>query len=73
MGTIIRVEPQRQARAGATAAETLPRVLAALIAAGEREFALGAVTAWGRRELPAAEVLNLCQTYAAVAGLWHDR
>lgn len=69
MGTIIRVEPGRRGRPVTTAAEALPRVLASLIEAGMADFALGAVTAWGRRELPPAELLELCQTYAAVAGL----
>jgi len=66
---IIRVEKHRRAGDGASAADVLPRLLADLIAAGQGDFALGAVTAWGRQELAPAEVLDLCQTYAAVAGL----
>lgn len=34
-----------------------------------RDFAIDAVTAWGRREMEPGDLLDLCRTYAAVAGL----
>lgn len=74
MGTIVLMsgrppERRRLAQSRTTANDVLPRVLAALIAAGQGNFALEAVSAWGRQEVAADELLDLCQTYAAVAGL----
>jgi hypothetical protein len=47
----------------------LPLVLSRLLAAGATEFARVALDAWGNHEMEADELLELCATYAAVAGL----
>jgi hypothetical protein len=49
--------------------QALPRVLSALLAAGATEFTKIALEAWGRSEIEPKELLELCQTYASVAGL----
>jgi hypothetical protein len=49
--------------------QALPRVLSALLAAGATEFTKIALEAWGRAEIEPVELLELCQTYASVAGL----
>lgn len=47
----------------------LPQVLATLLAAGATEFTRVALDAWGKRSIEPDELLELCTTYAAVAGL----
>lgn len=69
LGTIVPMEWKQRPPSPAAAAEALPRLLARMVEAGLCDFALSALTAWGRRELPPSELLDLCQTYAAVAGL----
>jgi hypothetical protein len=49
--------------------EELPLMLSRLLAAGATDFARVALDAWGRNELAPEELLELCTTYAAVAGL----
>lgn len=49
--------------------EQLPQVLARLLAAGATEFTRVALDAWGNRSIEPDELLELCTTYAAVAGL----
>ncbi|MGE5673970.1 MAG: hypothetical protein ACM3XM_08775 [Mycobacterium leprae] len=51
------------------AKDELPRVLAQLIAAGETELVLQAVTLWGEGRMEPYEVLELCEKVAAVAGI----
>lgn len=51
------------------AKEELPGVLAALVKAGEADFAMQALVAWGTGQKEAHEVLKEAETYAAVAGL----
>lgn len=47
----------------------LPLVLARLLAAGATDFTRVALDAWGKQEMAPEELLELCVTYAAVAGL----
>lgn len=49
--------------------QELPLVLARLLAAGATDFARVALDAWGKEELEPEELLELCETYASVAGL----
>jgi hypothetical protein len=51
------------------AKEELPGVLAALVQAGEADFAMQALVAWGTGAKEAHEILAECETYAAVAGV----
>jgi hypothetical protein len=53
----------------APAEHSLPLVLANLLAAGATDFTRIALDAWGREEIGERELLELCQTYASVAGL----
>lgn len=71
MGVVIDFETRRAARQVRPAGtdEALPRVLAQLLAAGATDFTRIALDAWGKRELEPEELLELCATYAAVAGL----
>ena len=55
-------------RAGG-AGEQLPLLLSQLLAAGATDFARVALDAWSRRELEPDELVELCATYAAVAGV----
>lgn len=49
--------------------DQLPLMLAQLLAAGATDFARVALDAWGRHELEPEELVDLCRTYANVAGL----
>lgn len=71
MGVIIELEPRRQSRGRSRPVprEELPLVLSRLLAAGATDFARVALDAWGKREMEPEELLELCATYAAVAGL----
>ncbi len=51
------------------AREALPRVLAALIVAGQQELALQTVLAWGHGEADPVDLLEACEQAAAVIGL----
>lgn len=51
------------------AREELPRVLAALIAAGQEAVALEVMLAWGRGEADPADLLEECEQAAAIVGL----
>ncbi|HYF95988.1 MAG TPA: hypothetical protein VD969_27565 [Symbiobacteriaceae bacterium] len=71
MGVVIELETRRTARGRAMLGprEELPLVLSRLLAAGATDFARVALDAWGKREMEPEELLELCATYAAVAGL----
>jgi len=72
MGMVVSLETRRAAkhrRLPAEPREELPLVLSRLLAAGATDFARVALDAWGKRELEPEELLELCATYAAVAGL----
>jgi hypothetical protein len=51
------------------APQELPLLLARLLAAGATEFTRVALDAWANQELNEEELVELCSTYAAVAGL----
>jgi len=72
MGLIVPLEPRRSARlkpSGRAPKQELPLMLARLLAAGATDFTRVALDAWGRREIEPEELLELCATYASVAGL----
>jgi hypothetical protein len=73
MGTIIDLQARRTVRQSKpvvmAAKDKLPLVLSQLLAAGATDFARVALDAWGKQELDPEELLELCATYAAVAGL----
>jgi hypothetical protein len=72
MGVVVELEARRRnsrrlQRFGP--GEELPLMLARLLEAGATDFARVALDAWGRQEMEPEELLELCVTYAAVAGL----
>lgn len=71
MGLVIPFERRpaagRKVRRSATRQE-LPLVLARLLEAGATDFTRVALDAWGKHELEPEELLELCETYASVAG-----
>lgn len=70
MGVVIDLESRRRpVRRFPKAGDELPLMLSRLVAAGATDFARVALDAWGRQELEPEELLELCVTYAAVAGL----
>lgn len=70
MGNLIDLETRRFSRKRtAYAGKELPLVLSRLLAAGATDFTRIALDAWGNHEMDAEELLELCATYAAVAGL----
>lgn len=72
MGLIVPLEPRRSAKLRVNAApprQELPLMLARLLAAGATDFTRVALDAWGRHEMEPDELLELCATYASVAGL----
>lgn len=71
MGVLIDLEHRRQAHLQRKSGpkEELPLILSRLLAAGATDFTRIALDAWGKREMDADELLELCATYAAVAGL----
>lgn len=72
MGTVIALEAKRIARKARNSRppqDQLPLVLSRLLAAGATDFTRIALDAWANRELDPSELLELCSTYAAVAGL----
>ncbi len=72
MGLVIELEErrrQKQISLPASSQEQLPAVLSRLLAAGAVEFARVALDAWANREMEPEELLELCATYASVAGL----
>lgn len=60
---------QRSGHQARSPGQELPLVLARLLAAGATEFARVALDAWGNEEMDPVELLELCATYASVAGL----
>lgn len=44
-------------------------MLARLLAAGATDFTRVALDAWGKQEMEPEELMELCETYASVAGL----
>lgn len=60
---------RRQPQRPGEARERLPQVLAHLLAAGATDFTRIALDAWGKQSIDPDELLELCTTYAAVAGL----
>lgn len=73
MAVVVELQARRQARpirkAKSSPKEELPLVLSRLLAAGATDFARVALDAWGKHEMEPEELLELCATYAAVAGL----
>lgn len=72
VGQVIQIESlrlEREIRRAATPREQLPLLLSRLLKAGATDFTRVALDAWGRRELDPDELVELCTTYAAVAGL----
>ncbi|HYG60340.1 MAG TPA: hypothetical protein VD902_19900 [Symbiobacteriaceae bacterium] len=71
MGVLIALESRRTVKRARILSpkEELPLVLSRLLAAGATDFARIALDAWGKHELEPEELLELCTTYAAVAGL----
>lgn len=51
------------------AREELPRVLAALIAAGQQEVAVQAMLDWGRNAADPVDLLEACEQAAAITGV----
>lgn len=47
----------------------LPRVLAALAEAGQHDFVIQVVLAWGKGEADPAELLEACEAMAALTGV----
>lgn len=71
MGLVIPLESRRARRADRRlirADQQLPLMLAQLLAAGATDFARVALDAWGKQEMQAEELVELCSTYASVAG-----
>ena len=72
MGLVVSINSHRVSRAEGkprTARQQLPLLLAQLLEAGATDFARIALDAWGREELDPEELVELCNTYASVAGL----
>lgn len=72
VGQVLSLESRRIARdlrRAPTARDQLPLLLSRLLEAGATDFTKVALDAWGRRELEPDELVELCTTYAAVAGL----
>lgn len=71
MGVVIELQSRRGMRMQERKVqkEELPLVLSRLLAAGATDFARVALDAWGKHEIEPEELLELCATYAAVAGL----
>ncbi|HWI50986.1 MAG TPA: hypothetical protein VNT01_02445 [Symbiobacteriaceae bacterium] len=71
MGVVIELQNRRDLRIRhrKTPKEELPLMLSRLLAAGATDFARVALDAWGKQEMEPEELLELCATYAAVAGL----
>lgn len=71
MGVVIDLEQRRHAQWQRKAGprEELPLILSRLLAAGATDFTRIALDAWGKREMEPEDLLELCATYAAVAGL----
>lgn len=70
MGVLVDLEARRFSRRRTVyARKELPLILSQLLAAGATDFTRIALDAWGKQEMDADELLELCATYAAVAGL----
>lgn len=70
MGMLIDIGSRRRPQAcGQKVQAELPQVLAKLLAAGATEFTRVALDAWGNHSMEPDELLELCTTYASVAGL----
>jgi hypothetical protein len=72
MGVVVELQARRRMVRGcpkASPKQELPLVLSRLLAAGATDFARVALDAWGKHEMDPEELLELCATYAAVAGL----
>lgn len=72
MGVVIPLEdrrPRRRSPKPPTPGQRLPLMLAQLLAAGATDFARVALDAWGKQEIEPEELMELCSTYASVAGL----
>jgi len=72
MGVVVDLNRRRRAvrrPKPATTDSELALALFNLLEAGATDFTRVALSAWGRRELDAEEILELCATYASVAGL----
>lgn len=71
MGLVIPLESRRFRRTSrrlVSADQQLPLMLAQLLAAGATDFTRVALDAWGKQEMAAEELVELCTTYASVAG-----
>ncbi len=72
MGLVIPMEsrkPVRRKLQQVPNRQELPLMLARLLAAGATDFTRVALDAWGKHELEPEELMELCETYASVAGL----
>jgi len=72
MGQVISIETRRRYTFNGRRVpgrEQLPLMLAQLLAAGATDFTRVALDAWGKHELEPDELMDLCITYADVAGL----
>lgn len=85
MGTVVHFHPKREDAAAKTEAilekigqlyqqklkakEALPSVLAELVAHGETQLVLRAVSLWGSGEMEPHEVLTMVEQEAAVLGI----
>lgn len=72
MGIVVPLKPRQSSAPrlrSIPAREQLPLLLSRLLAAGATDFARIALDAWGKQELEPEELLELCTTYASVAGL----
>jgi hypothetical protein len=72
MGLVIELTSRREVRRSYRVnrpKDELPLLLSRLLAAGATDFARIALDAWGNNELEPEELIELCSTYAAVAGL----
>ena len=71
MGLVVELQSRRAAKLARKLGpkDELALVLARLLAAGATDFTRIALDAWGRHEMEPDELLELCTTYAAVAGL----
>jgi hypothetical protein len=72
VGLVIQLEsrrPPNSKRTSVAPRDQLPLMLARLLAAGATDFTRVALDAWGKQEIEPEELVELCTTYAAVAGL----
>ncbi|MFZ5827703.1 MAG: hypothetical protein ACOY94_25650 [Bacillota bacterium] len=71
MGMLIAFDSRRRQmlKRPEEAQDRLPQILAQLLAAGATDFTRVALDAWGNRSIEPDELLELCTTYATVAGL----